>query len=249
MGEAMKENRSMQLSISIKELMDQDLSGIFYEYYPFELLDQYKNFNERDRIYNQSNTMLTMIITMLHTDKSLQNSVNIYNMIHNKNRARITEIEGSYEQNKTKEEKRERGRPVKHILKVQKSKKEEISTNTSAYTQARQRLNTELPRAVFSSSIQTEEQLEPTKFYGREVYLTDGTYLQFQDSELIRQEYQSSTVEGYPRGLLEVIVQQGTGLITDFEIQSDKKSELELLIPMINGIKSGSLLLADDLYN
>ena len=105
MGEAMKENRSMQLSISIKELMDQDLSGIFYEYYPFELLDQYKNFNERDRIYNQSNTMLTMIITMLHTDKSLQNSVNIYNMIHNKNRARITEIEGSYEQNKTKEEK------------------------------------------------------------------------------------------------------------------------------------------------
>lgn len=249
MGEAMKENRSMQLSIAIKELMDQDLSGIFYEYYPFDILDKYKNNNERDRVYNQSNTMLTMIITMLHTDKSLQNSVNIYNMIHNKNRARITEIEGSYEQSKKKEEKRERGRPVKHILKVQKSKKEEISMNTSAYTQARQRLNIEFPRAVFSSSIQTEEQLEPTKFYGREVFISDGTYLQLQDSELIRREYQSSTVEGYPRGLLEVILQQGTGLITDFEIQSDKKSELELLIPMINGIKSGSLLLADDLYN
>lgn len=245
----MKENRSMQLSLTIKDLLNKDLSNIFYEYYPFEILEQYKNINERDRVYNQSITMLTMIITMLQSDKSLQNSVNIYRMIHNKNKAQITELEANYQSHKLKEGKRRRGRPVKHLIKVQKSKSEEISNNTSAYSQARQRMNSELPKAVFKLSAQSSESLNPTKFHGMEVYVTDGTYLQLQDSELIRQEYQSSSPGGYPRGLLQVIVQQGSGLITDFEIQSDKKSELELLIPMVSNIKPGSLLLADDLYN
>jgi hypothetical protein len=245
----MKDNRSLQLSIEINELMDRDLASIFYEFYPFKIIEQYKKFKERDRVYNPSNTMLTMIITMMQADKSLQNSVNIYNTIHNKNRERITEIEIGYQQSIKQTEKRKRGRPSKHRIKVQKSKKEEISRNTSAYTQARQRLSIELSKAVFRDSVRSVEASTATRFYGREVYLTDGTFLQLQDTELIREKYKNSTQEGYPRGLLEVIVQQDTGLITNFEIESDKKSELELLNRMISGIKPKSLLLADDLYN
>jgi Transposase DDE domain len=245
----MKENTSMELTHSINKLMERDLSGIFYDYYPSELAEKHKKPNLRDRVFNQSNTLLTMINSMVQPDKSLQNSVNIYKVVHNKNIKRLSQKEEEFRKSEDQKENRGKGRPRKRLIKIQKSKTQEISLNTSAYAQARQRLSLDLVSEVYQKSTQIEETKHISRFYGQEVYLTDGTYLQLQDTKEINEIYYNSSKKGYPRGLLSVIIQQGTGLVTDFELDSDKKSELELLVRMIENMKSGSLLLADDLYN
>ncbi|MCX6153045.1 MAG: hypothetical protein NT007_02670 [Candidatus Kapabacteria bacterium] len=89
----------------------------------------------------------------------------------------------------------------------------------------------------------------PNIWYGFRVFITDVTYFQMQDTEAVKAEFVTSETKGYPRGLLQVIIEQGSGVVYDFKLSSDKKSELELISQMINSIPSHSLLLADDLYN
>ena len=73
--------------------------------------------------------------------------------------------------------------------------------------------------------------------------------MQLQDTAAIKAQFNNSVKDGYPRGLLSGIIDQASGLIVDFTLDSDKKSELELFGSMIKNIQTGSLLLADDLYN
>jgi hypothetical protein len=80
-------------------------------------------------------------------------------------------------------------------------------------------------------------------------FITDGTYLQLQDTEDIKEAYPVIKGDGnYPQALLQVMIRQGGGQIWDYALGSRKVSELQLVIPMLNNLKSGSLLLADDLY-
>lgn len=242
----MKENYSLSLSQAITEKLREDLSGAFYNIFPFDKLSAFKSDKERNRVYTTENTLLTMISTMVQEDKSLQNSVNIYSIMHKNNIDRITE-----EQSNTTEMpiRRQRGRPRKQNGRIAKSKLKEISKDTSGFSQARQRLPQSLVRHVFELSRTISDSSYPNKWHDYRVFITDGTYLQMQDTEAIKEQYPQQQSGVYPRGLLQVILEQGSGVVYDCNLGNDKKSELETLSNMISNIPSKSLILADDLYN
>jgi hypothetical protein len=235
----MTSNISLEKSLLIRNAMSKDLSSVFETEFPFEI----KSFNEsqRDRIYNSEKTLLTMIHSSVHEDRSLQNSVLIFNEIHNRNIAKINELETEL---KASVQGKRKGR-----LNIQKSKRKPISTRTGGYSQARTRLDMDYVLSVYKASTETYQKTDTDKFYGRQVFITDGTYLQLQDTEAIKEKFNNSVEDGYPRGLLSAIIDQSSGLIVDFTLDSDKKSELELFGSMIKNMPSNSLLLADDLYN
>lgn len=246
----MKENRSLELSNAAKNLLEQDLSALFYEMFPFEKLSKLKAEKSRDRVFNTANTILTMILTMVESDKSLQNSVNIYSIIHCRNQERIENLE-SEELKKIELSKYSKkvGRPRILPSKIQKSKKQPISSDTSGYSQARQRLLRESVDLVYQESKEFTSIQYDNKWHDRRVFITDGTYLQMQDTKEIKEQYQTCIQGGYPRGLLQVLIEQGSGSIYDFRLSSDKESELTLFSSMLPNLPSGSLILADDYYN
>ncbi len=246
----MKANRSLEISTLIKEQLARDLSMAFYDYFPFDVSEKYSDGKRRDRIFTQENTLLTMLTTMTCEDKSLQQSVNIYKRIHEKNREIIEKESARIIEESLKEDRKgKRGRKRTTAGRIAKSKLQEVSSNTSAYTQARQRISADFVNEVFKDSRNISDREDRYSWKGYQVYLSDGTYLQMQDTEAIRQEFTQSIKGSYPRGLLEVIIEQGSGVIHDYELSDDKKSELELLERMIENMPDGSLLLGDDLYN
>jgi len=234
----MTENISLSKSLQIREAMQQDLSGVFGTLFPYNIAPMDKS--KRDRVYNQELTALSMITMSVQEDKSLQNSVYIFSEIHRRNLERLSELKEKCASN------------YKHKAKsqaIQKSKLSPISTNTSAYSQARSRIEIDYISLLFKKSSELSKDMPDTYFNGRKCFLTDGTYLQLQDTAKIREKFNQSIKDKYPRGLLSVIINQGSGLIHDFTLDSDKKSELDLLSAMIANLPENSLLLADDLYN
>jgi hypothetical protein len=246
----MTENYSLQLSKEINDQMQTDLSGVFKEMFPFEELQKLKTGKERDRIYNTETTLLTMILTMVQEDKSLKNSVLLYSLIHEKTINKIKEKqEGVSKENERRRLNKQVGRPLTKGGWFAKSKTKPVSLDTSGYSQARQRLPIEAVDLVFKASTDSGNIKNAYKWHGYRTFLTDGTYTQMQDSEKIKEVFPNSTKDGYPRGLIEAIIEQGTGLVYDFCLSSNSRSELELMAEMITNLPEGSLLLADDLYN
>jgi len=246
------------LSEEIKTIMRNDLTGVFRTYYPEKKIKEFKKKeNSRDRIYNDETTLLTMIITAVQEDKSLQNSVNIYSELHTSNITKIqkkTEEVMDDEREKDKKLSRKIGRPRQYKPRIAKSKLKSISTNTGSYTTARQRLEIELVRMVYEESSNFEEISISNKWHGMEVNITDGTYIQMQDTEELRELYDIKSESekykvGYPQGLLQVVIEQGSGAIKHFELGNRHVSELELISKLIPKIKLGTLLLGDDLYS
>ena len=254
----MTANYSMQLSTEIKDMMRSDISGLLKEYYPMNVLENsFNNPKKRNRVYNDETTLLTMIITSVQEDKSLQNSVNIYSEIHKDNIGKInTRLEELRKQEQTEDIKKPKkaGRPKEYKSKVAKSKLHEVSSNTSAYTQARQRLDMDWVKSVYEESSNFDSININNKWKGMEVYITDGTYIQMQDTRELKEIYEikSNSKEykpGYPQGLLQLLIEQGSGAIKHFELGNRHVSELELISKLLPKLKKGSLLLADDLYN
>lgn len=246
----MKENRSLQLSYQINQLLQRDLLGLFYELFPFSELSRFDTGSARDRVFNYENTILTMILTMTENDKSLHHSVEIFSGIHDRNKARIDELDKKIQQEyKNPQGPRRKGRPRETIGRIARSKRQEISHNTSAYSQARKRLPIEAMEVVYRDSADFSRNYASPTWHDRKVFITDGTYLQMQDTEDIKSKFYCPECKGYPRGLLQVIIEQGSGSVFDFVLESEKKSELFLFSKMIKNIPPKSLLLADDLYN
>lgn len=251
-------NYSLQLSEQIKEMMRSDLSGQFKTYLPIELIANYQSdTNRRDRVYNNETTLLTMIISATQEDKSLQNSVNIYSEIHKRN---IPEIQRRIEESINKEREKDkalgkrRGKPKTYKPRIAKSKLQTISTNTGSYTTARKRLDIEMVKMVYEESANFENTGLNNKWKGMRVLITDGTYIQMQDSKELREIYDvksdsESYKSAYPQGLLQVMIEQGSGAILDFELGNRHVSELELVTKLLSRLPQGSLLLADDLYS
>ena len=81
----------------------------------------------------------------------------------------------------------------------------------------------------------------------------DGTYLQMQDTQPLRKGYQvkhkGESPAGYPQGLLETIIERGTGQIHTFRLSNRHVSELSLFYEMLDELTPKSLLLLDGLYN
>lgn len=246
----MKENLSSTLSLQAKDLQNRDISGLLFEMFPFEKLSLLKSSDKRDRVYNTENTLLTMIQTATQKDKSLQNSVNIYSVIHERNQKRIEALELEELQKITQSQSiKRKGRPRTIISKIPKSKKKEISKDTSGYSQARQRLDQKAVDLVFNESKKFADKKQKNTWYGRRVFITDGTYIQMQDTVEIKEKFSCPTLNSYPRGLLQVLIEQGSGCIYDFRLDSDSKSELSLFSEILVNLPSKSLILADDYYN
>jgi hypothetical protein len=251
----MTPNHSLSLSLQLQNLIRTDLLQYFSAEFPFELFETNSSTvvsKKRDRIFNDSNTLLTMLITAVNEDKSLKQSVNIFKQIF--------ESRGEQMLKKEKEElEKERlknitidnkiGRPSLYQSRLPKSKTQPVSDNTAAYTKARQRLDNSLVTKLFDYSKDFTGIKQPL-WHGMKTYCSDGTYCQMQDSPELRKKYYVKEGDNaYPQLLLEGIVQQGTGQIVSFEIGTRHQFELELVAKQLNQLPQNSLLLADDLYN
>ena len=118
-----------------------------------------------------------------------------------------------------------------------KSLEKDISLNTAAYSKARERVPIELTKELFKASRIEQAENAYTHWNGYRVFIGDGTYLQMQDTESIRKEYEvkhnAISGQGYPQGLLEVIIERGTGQLYSFELSNRHVSELSLFYKML----------------
>ncbi len=63
------------------------------------------------------------------------------------------------------------------------------------------------------------------------------------------QKNADGTMQGYPQGLLQVLVQHGSGFVDNYRIAGRTESELKQMADISESIAPKSLILADDLYN
>ena len=252
----MKSNRSLELSIRVEKQMKEGLLGVLGEYFPEESIRKYQEEEEvkrRDRLYSLSSTVQTMIATAVQVDKSLEQSVLIFKDVLKSQTKNILD-QTEQEQKLIIEDRKRRGRPKKNIQKIPiaKSKLKDISPSTSSYTTARQRVPKELMKILFEE-IKPIKESEVTKEYhwhDRDVFITDGTYVQLQDTPELREKYRCGKSEsGYPQALLSGVIHQGSGVIHDYCLSGRETSGLDHVRGLMKSLPEGSILLGDDLYN
>jgi hypothetical protein len=145
-----------------------------------------------------------------------------------------------------------RGPKKKYKVKIPKSKISEISVNTAAYSKARTRIKFELLQEIFDKTKENDNLM--ALWHGKRTFITDGTYVQMQDTEELQEIYNvnhndEEHKDRYPQGLIQAIIEQGSGFIHDYALSDRHSSELSLIYQLIQSIPKDSLLLADDLYN
>ncbi len=254
----MKINRSLGVSTKIQEALNSSHIGLLNSVYPTDLGAGHGNHGSgRDRVYTVSGTLQTMLITATMQDKSLKNSVNLHYISHQKSRelrmAALTK-DIQEEEQKAGQGPRKAGRPRLFKPKLPKSKASDHSLNTAAYSKARKRVPQALADELFGSSIIEDAKNDYSHWFGRRVFIGDGTYVQMQDTEELRKIYavkHNGTTEpkGYPQGLLEAITARGTGQLFSYGLSSRHTGELELFYGMMGNLPGQSILLLDDLYN
>jgi hypothetical protein len=245
----------------MQKLMRQDVLQFIEPLFPMRTVDSYVPHSEkkrRDRIFTVQNTLLTMVITAIQKDKSLQNSVSIFQEVfHRSNQEAIRQAEKEMQGLRDAcraQDKRNRGRPRLFKVDIPASKTTAISDNTAAYSKARGRVEQGLINSVYAATTHSEGLGCVKPWYGWTVYNTDGTYFQMQDTPRIPEKYRAQksgdgSLQGYPQGLLQVLVQHGSGFIADYRIAGRKDSELKQMAAMVENLAADSLILADDLYN
>jgi len=235
-----------------------DIIGLLEREFPSEILTKAgKRPKSRNRVFTVDNTLLTMVLTSVQEDKTLKNSVGLYYMIHQRQKKHALEEQGravaERKSQAARSKKKKAGRPKKHAVRLPKSLERDISLNTAAYSKARGRVPMALVGDLFGASRIEKAENPYTHWHGLRVLIGDGTYVQMQDSESIRAGYEvkhkGEGASGYPQGLLEVIIERGTGQLYSFDLSNRHVSELALFHKMIDGLPPRSLLLLDDLYN
>jgi Transposase DDE domain len=258
----MTPNRSLELSIRIKDIMRQDILQCIDPIFPFGAVRSYESKSEiqhRDRVFNHESTLLTMVITALKEDRSLQNSVRIFQEVFHKNREAALQaaIKTQRELKQSVTSSADKSSPNQQIskenIRIPISKFKDLSSNTAAFSKARKRVEQGLIDTVFKSSTDSSGMDCVHKWHDRLVFNTDGTYFQMQDTPGIPEKYRvqknaDGTMQGYPQGLLQVLTQHGTGFISNYRIFGRSESELDAIVEMLD-LPEQSLILADDLYN
>ena len=251
----MTPNESLILSLRIKHLLKTDLLHVFSEDISFDLLEN--QLREpipefRERVFTPVNTLLTMTLSAIQEDKSLQQGLNIFKRVFEDRCKEVLEAEAEQlhqEQINDSQLPRQAGRPKKYKSRLLKSYQKPLSHNTAGYATARKKLDIRIVESLYKHSANFGS-LDKESWYGMKTYIADGTYLQLQDTENIKSTYFVKGQElSYPQALLQVLIRQGSGQISQFSVGSRQQSELSLVIPMINKLEKNSLLLADDLYN
>jgi len=252
----MKSNRSLGISNRIQEFQKANIIGLLAEEYPKAEMQEIENTHAgRNRVFSASDTLLTMILTASQSDKTLKNSVTLYHSIHQDRRKELLKInEIDKDKEKTEEEnrgKKSRGRPKKY--KIQKSLEKDISLNTASYSNARQRISIEMVEKLFKATRLSNVKNEYSHWHGYQVMISDGTYVQMQDTPELREIYEvkhkGEASSGYPQGLLQVVIDRGSGQLQNFALSNRHKSELELFYGVLDELPEGCIILLDDLYN
>jgi hypothetical protein len=253
----MKENRSLAISSKIQECKMENIIGLLEKEFPSAVLNiKTEKEDTRDRVFTNSNTLLTMVLSSVQQDKTLKNSVGLFYMIHQKHKIQaLAELEQKLQAKKEFDSSlpKKAGRPKNYALHIPKSLEKNISLNTAAYSKARERVPMDLATELFKASRLDQAKNCYSHWNGYRVFSGDGTYLQMQDTESIRKEYEVKHngvgSQGYPQGLLEVIIERGTGQLYSFKLSNRHVSELSLFYDMLDELPKKSLLLLDDLYN
>ena len=251
----MKVNESLRLSLRLNEMLRSDLSHVFSDSIPVGLIEERSrvlNPKSRNCIFTPVNVILTMLLTSIQEDKSLQNGLNLFKTVFESNcnhvmqqeedRLHAERISAGYHPVKS-------GRPRKYKSCLPRRFQNPISDCTGGYSIARKNLDVSIIQDVYAHSTDFGY-LDKERWHGMKTYITDGTCLQLQDTEDIRGHYAVNGCEdSYPQALLQVMIRQGTGQTSQFVLDSRNVSELFLVVPMIRNLEENSLLLADDLYN
>lgn len=263
----MELNRSLAISSKIMNFTNGNIIGVMEQEFPMEMLEEYsidhikggyknQEIKPRERIFTVPNTLLTMVLTATQADKSLKNAVQLYYTIHQQHKRQAIEFlkeQKEKEQEADGQKAKKAGRPKKYTVRLPSSLDKNISTNTAAYSKARDRVPLPLVEKLFSASRIPESENHYTHWHGYRVMIGDGTYLQMQDSKSIRELYEvkhhGESSDGYPQGLLEAIVERGTGQIYSYKLANRHVSELALFYDMLDDIPPKTILLLDDLYN
>jgi len=248
-------NEFLNLSSQIKDLLKSDLSHTFYGDVPVALIEKQARElmpESRERIFTPCNIILTMLLTATQEDKSIQNGLNIFHAVFEDNRKKVLQTEAEQlrlEKIHDASLTRKAGRPKKYLSRLPRSYQKSLSQNTAGYSTARKKLDISLFQTVYEHSVRFGS-LDKELWHGMKTYIGDGTYLQLQDTEEIRSQFVVKGQESsYPQALLQVLIRQGCGQISQFSVGSRQQSELSLVIPMIKKLEKNSLLLVDDLYN
>ncbi|VAW29605.1 hypothetical protein MNBD_BACTEROID06-625, partial [hydrothermal vent metagenome] len=131
----MKNNRSLSISTKISETQKENLLTVLSKHIPDKIYREVSTGKRRDRVFSNSATLETMVLTATQEDKSLKNSVLLYYRGHQMKRELLEQeieelqIQAKSEENQLK--KRKPGRPSKFDKKLPKSKQEDISLNTA----------------------------------------------------------------------------------------------------------------------
>ena len=254
----MKLNRSLAISSKIQECKMGNIIGLLENEFPVSILkDKTEGVKTRDRIFTINNTLLTMVLTSVQQDKTLKNSVDLYYIIHQKHKGQAIELMEqrilTQKEEDSKSSIKKAGRPKKYTLQLSKSLGKDISLNTAAYSKARERVPIELANDLLKKSRIEQAENNYTHWNSYRVFIGDGTYIQMQDTKSIREKYEVKHAgvasEGYPQGLLEAIIERGTGQLYSFKLSNRHTSELSLFYDMLDDMPQKSLLLLDDLYN
>lgn len=254
----MKLNRSLGISNQIQDCKAGNIIGLMEKEFPLSILSDLTEGGEsRKRIFTINNTLLTMVLTATQQDKTLKNSVDLYYMIHQQHKQQavdeLTHLAQKHKEFDTALGIKKAGRPKKYTVRLPKSLDKDISLNTAAYSKARNRVPAKLTQDLFDASRIGDARNDYTHWHGYLVLIGDGTYIQMQDTQSIRKDYEVKHngigSEGYPQGLLEVLIERGTGQLHSFRLANRHVSELSLFYEMIDELQPGSLLLLDDLYN
>jgi len=250
----MKLNRSLAISSKIGELKTGNLIGVLEKEIPSSFLhESFLPAEGRNRVFTPHNTLFTMVLTATQQDKTLKNSVDLYYTIHQQHRQKaIKEQSKSMELEKQADAQKKKGagRPKTYSVRLPGSLGKDISLNTAAYSKARGRVPLTMTQELFRATRLEGVANAYTYWHGHHVFIGDGTYLQMQDTEPIRKDFEvKENDEGYPQGLLEAIIERGTGQVHGFKLSNRHVSELALFYEMIDELPSKALLLLDDLYN
>jgi hypothetical protein len=261
----MTPNQSLELTCRMREAMSRGTLQFLEPVFPIDVVRSYQQsggVQRRDRVYNSENTLMTMVLTAVQTDRSLQNSVRIFQEVHSRSRDAVVQQAQAEQQRLVRQqqealargEPRPRGRPRRlSLVRVARSKLGDVSANTGCYSRARERVELGLVEAVFKSTASGHDDGSAQRWHGRLVYNTDGTYIQMQDTPGIGPAYRtqknSQGLQGYPQGLLQVLTQQGSGTIVSYIAGSRADSELKLMARQVQSLPRGSLLLADAMYD
>jgi hypothetical protein len=259
----MKNNRSLAISNCVNQMKMSDFLGVLEQSFPHVTLENKElelrrkhSKQSRKRVFSNMDTLLTMVMISFQEDKSLQNSVDIFYTLHQRQKEqKLSQLKSFYKLEKQKEKTKQRkpGRPRNYSLKLPLSLEKDISLNTAAYSKARGRVPMELIETLFAESKIEQAKNSYSHWRDYHVMIADGTFLQMQDTPEIRKEYEVKYngvgTNGYPQGLLETITDRGTGQIFSYKLSNRHVSEIELFYHMIDELPEQTLLLADDLYN